>query len=229
VIDQVSETPEDAVRDRDLVVYAAPLSATLELMEAHAATWGDAAVTDVVSLKRPLLERARERGFAARYVGAHPMVGGTGTGFRASVDDLFVDRPVWLTPGDAGADAVERVEGLWRSLGARTRTIDASDHDARMAWVSHLPQLLATALASVVAEQGFEAAELGPGGRDMTRLAASSWDMWRDLVEASRELDVGALEALERELATMRETLASGRWDELGKLIDRMRTWRGRG
>jgi len=227
IIDVVAETSEDAVNDHDIVVYATPLGVTLELMESHARWWGRAAVTDVVSLKEPLLRQARERGYAASYVGAHPMVGGTGSGFAASVDGLFVDRAVWIVRGDADEDRVEHVEDLWRSLGARTLSIEASEHDRLMVWASHLPQLMATALARVMAAQGLAAMDLGPGGLDMTRLAKSSSSMWRDLLDVVADQDVSALEAVERELAAMRAALRAGRVDEVGTMMDQVRSWRG--
>ena len=226
ILDGIAQTPEDAVRDQDVVVYATPLRATLDLMAAHAEGWGDAAVTDVVSLKEPLLRQAQEQGFAGSYVGAHPMVGGTETGFGASVGDLFVGRTVWIVHGDAKEDHVDRVDGLWSSLGARTHEVKASEHDRFMVWSSHLPQLVATALARVMASQGLDVADLGPGGLDMTRLAMSSSDMWRDLLEVSALEDARALEALGQELDAMRAALTDEREEVIGAMMDQIRTWR---
>ena len=226
ILEAIVETPGDAVRDQDVVVYATPLGVTLELMATHAGWWGDAAVTDVVSLKEPLLRQAREQGFAASYVGAHPMVGGTGSGFRASVEDLFVDHTVWVVRGDAEDDCVERVDAFWRSLGARTRPVEAAEHDRLMVWASHLPQLVATALARVMAAQGLEVADLGPGGLEMTRLAMSSSEMWRDLMTVSADQDAPALETLEEELDAMRAALGGGDVEGVGAMMDQIRTWR---
>jgi prephenate dehydrogenase len=226
ILDVVAEAPDDAVRDQDVVIYATPLGATLELMATHSGLWGEAAVTDVVGLKKQLLDQARKRGFADVYVGAHPMVGGTGSGFAASVDDLFVDRTVWVVRGDAEAQQVERVEGLWRHLGARIKPIEAADHDELMVWASHLPQLMATALARVMIARGLEVTDLGTGGLDMTRLAMSSSDMWRDLLEVSADRGAVALEALEQELAALRAVLGAGDLDAIGAVMDQVSTWR---
>ena len=229
ILDGIAEAAQDAVRDQDIVIYATPLGATLDLMTAHAQEWGDASVTDMVSLKVPLLRRAREQGFADSYVGAHPMVGGTAAGFGASRGSLFVDRTVWLVDGDAEEDHVERVDGLWRSLGARTRPVEASEHDRLMVWSSHLPQLVATAVARVMAARGLDVADLGPGGMDVTRLAQSSSDMWGDLLQESAEQDAEALEALGRELDGIRAALTGARVEDVGAMMDQILTWRREG
>ncbi len=226
IVDAVAETPGDAVRDQDLVVYATPLGVTLGLMATHWESWGDAAVTDVVGLKEPLLHQARERGFSDVYVGAHPMVGGTGSGFTASIEGLFVDRTVWVVHGDAEEQHVERVEGLWRSLAARVRPIEAADHDSLMVWASYLPQLVATALARVMAGQGLAVTDLGSGGLEMTRLAMSSSDMWRDLLDASSDRDAAGLKAFEQELTSLCASLGAGDLDAVGTMMDQGRTWR---
>ncbi len=226
IIDVKAETSEDAVADQDVLIYATPLGATLDLMRAHSALWGDAAVTDLVGLKEPILALAREQGFSDVYVGAHPMAGGTGSGFACSADDLFVDRTVWIVLADAEEQRSECVETLWRSLGARIKRIGASDHDRLMAWASHVPQLMATALARVLAARGLEVGDLGPGGLDMTRLAISASETWRDLLDVSADRDAAGLEALEQELAALRATLSAGDLDAVGAMMDQARTWR---
>jgi len=226
IIDQVAADPAEAVVDQDLVVYAAPLRVVVDLMATHGELTGDAMITDVVGLKGPLLEQARASGFADRYVGAHPMVGGTGSGFSTSTEGLFVDRTVWMVAGDASEDRVEYVTNLWRSLGARTRAITAAEHDRSMVWASHLPQLVATALARVLSAQGLEASDLGAGGLDMTRLAMSSSEMWNDLLEASGASDAMALGALQDELTLMQLALKQGGGEAVGDMMDQIRTWR---
>lgn len=225
-IDVVAETPEAAARDQELVVYATPLAAALELMPEHVDVWGDATVTDVVSLKASLLLRARERGYAARYVGTHPMVGGTGGGFGASLPDLFVDEPVWLVRGDASEEHAARVEALWTSLRAVIRPTEAEDHDRLMVWASHLPQLVANALARALAGEGLHASELGPGGRDMTRLAGSAAGMWRDLLAEAAPENQRALESVVEHLEALRSALADGAIDDVAAVMEMTRDWR---
>jgi prephenate dehydrogenase len=111
-------------------------------------------------------------------------------------------------------------------MGARIKPIEAADHDELMVWASHLPQLMAMTLARVMTAQGLDVTDLGTGGLDMTRLAMSSSDMWRDLLEVSADRDAFALEALEQELAAIRAVLGAGDIDAVGAMMDQVRTWR---
>ena len=103
--------------------------------------------------------------------------------------------------------------------------ISAARHDRVMAWTSHLPQLLAGALAAVLHDQGITRDQLGPGGRGMTRLAGSSPAMWRPLLEAAAREDAWALRTLERQVAAMRRTIEAGDWDAVEELMLGGRRW----
>lgn len=190
----------EAVSDADLVILAVPLGPAVELLE----ELGDAAppsatLTDVVSLKAPLEVAAGRAGVEDRWVGSHPMVGGEASGFWASRADLYEGATVWVAGGEAFEEHLQRVDRLWRGLGAVPRRMDAGAHDRSMALASHLPQLASNALAAVLAEKGVSPSDLGPGGRDMTRLSVSRPEMWLDLLaESSPEL-VDGLRALGRE------------------------------
>ena len=173
-IDELAPDPSVAAAGRDLVVYATPLGVTLKLLREHSGVWGEAAVTDVVSLKSPIMGMMTDLGEASRYVGSHPMAGGAASGFAASTGELFKNAPVWLVRGEGATRAADGVEQLWRALGSTPLWVDAVEHDARMTWVSHLPQLVANSLAAALANEGYTPSDLGPGGKDMTRLAASS-------------------------------------------------------
>ena len=225
-IDTVAETPDEAASGQDLVLYATPFGVTGDLMSAHRDLWGDATVTDVASLKAPLLERARRDEYASRYVGSHPMAGSAESGFEAATGDLFVDEAVWVIQGDATGDRTAAVESLWTSIGSRVRTVDADVHDHVMVWASHLPQMLATILARTLKGQGLHSTDLGPGGRDMTRLAESSPELWRDLFEASGEADSGALEAVRGEIEAMTAALIGGSYEDIAEMMHGTRRWR---
>lgn len=213
---------------QELVVYATPLGAALSLMERHGEELrnSDTLLTDLVSLKVPMMDRAREVGLGERFVGSHPMIGGTGTGFSQSSDDLYQEAPVWIVPGNADDRMVVRVEALWKALGARPCRVSAEEHDQRMAWTSHLPQLTANALARVLKERGLGPEDLGPGGQDMTRLAASSPEMWADLLAMGPSGLLDALSCMEDNLSRIRGLLAEGRVEEVGALMDDTRRWK---
>lgn len=225
-IDELAADSAEAAGGRNLVVYATPLGVTLDLLRRHSAVWGEAAITDVAGLKVPVIDRVKELSEPSRYVGSHPMAGGEGTGFAASSDGLFRDARVWLVRGEGATRAADGVERLWRALGATPLWTDAVEHDQRMTWVSHLPQLVANGLAAALADAGYTPADLGPGGRDMTRLAASSPEMWRDLLEASAPRVAGALEAAGVELARMVAALQSGDLATITELMARTKEWR---
>ena len=192
----VSSAPDEwqeAVAGADLVVVAAPLQASCGLVSSLAsATPNETTLSDVASLKLPLARVVAEANAQDRWVGSHPMAGTEESGFSASRADLYEGARVWCVAHPSGEPRMARLHALWQALGARPAAIDAEEHDRLMAVASHLPQLAANALATVLAEHEVTPDLLGPGGADMTRLAASSSEVWRDLLEhASPELVAG--------------------------------------
>lgn len=185
IVDAASGTPAEALAGADLVVLAAPVPACLAAMDeiaggGESVLASDAVVTDVASTKTVLLRRADELGL--RYVGGHPMAGLESTGYGASRPDLFAGRPWVLVPGARSGPAdVARVAALARVCGAEPIQMDAEAHDGAVAGISHLPLLLAAALAESVAGASAEAAV--PGWDAASRLAAGGW---RDMSRLAR-------------------------------------------
>ena len=171
-----------AIPPVDLVVVAVPLPATVECAMAALKAAPEAVVTDVAGLKADVVQRLDD----PRFVGGHPMAGTTGKG-PGSVDvDLFVGRTVVLTPAAATSpSSLELVEWLWKALGATTiLREDALAHDRAIAQVSHLPHVLAYALAGATDEEARRFA--GPSFESATRVAASDPETWADLLLANR-------------------------------------------
>jgi prephenate dehydrogenase len=218
----------EKVRAADVVVYATPLRATLSLLREHGTLLGEETlVTDLVGLKEPVLKAAESAGLGARFVGGHPVCGGESSGFAASRADLFRGATVWLCPGKgAPPERVGRAEAFWGSVGGDVRSIDAGEHDRAMAWVSHLPQLVANALAGALDAQGFRPDQLGPGGRDMTRLAGSNPRLWKDLLEASAPVTGVGLTSIAQALNVVADLLARRDMDRIAEFMERTRTWR---
>lgn len=215
-----------AVSDADMVVLAMPLRPSLEMLpEVVSATRDSATLTDVVSLKQPLADAIHGTPGTKRWVGAHPMVGGASSGFWASRPDLYQGARVWLVPGEASDVHLDRVRALWRVVGASTAEIDGARHDRAMALASHLPQLVSNALAAVLAAEGVRPSSLGPGGVDMTRLAASSPDMWLDLLAHSHPDLVKGLRAVGREADRIADYVETLDLAELSSLMSRTATW----
>ncbi|MED5563715.1 MAG: prephenate dehydrogenase [Gemmatimonadota bacterium] len=225
-IDAVADSAEEAAGGKDLVIYATPLDVALEMMRDHAAGWGDATVTDVAGLKEPLARVAGELGFAEQFVGSHPMAGGTATGYEASSADLFAGETVFVCGGAAESERIEAVESMWQAMGARVRPIEADAHDRLMVWASHLPQLVSNVLSRAMAEAGLRVEDLGPGGRDLTRLAGSSPEMWTSLLDEASEENLRAIESMQDGLDFLRTALSERSLDEVAQLMRATREWR---
>ncbi|MFN9574344.1 MAG: prephenate dehydrogenase [Betaproteobacteria bacterium] len=197
VIDEAAASVAQAVADADLVLLAAPvgaMDALLDEVARHAAPF--AVITDVGSTKGSVIESAR-RSLAAnssfslrRFVPGHPIAGGEMPGVQYAQATLFRDRLAITTPTDeTHAEALARVEALWRAAGARVLRMGAEEHDRIFAAVSHLPHLLAFALVAAIASESDGAHKLGFAGagfRDFTRIAAASPEMWRDVALANQ-------------------------------------------
>lgn len=154
------------------------------------------------------------------------MVGGTGAGFSFSRDNLFQGARVWVVSGSQVApDSLDRLSTLWREVGAIPVPMGAEEHDGAMVWVSHLPQLASNALALTVKGAGFERAELGSGGREMTRLAGSAPEMWLDLLTMAPSSLEAALASMADALEGIRQRLAERDFDGIGSLMRETRAW----
>src|SRR5687767_6955535 len=186
------------VGQADLVILAAPVRQNVVLpAEMAGRLTSSTIVTDVGGTKRDIVRIAHALPLAAPFVGGHPIGGAERGGFGFARPDLFVGRP-WIFTPDADADGrtLERLFAFARGLGAEPTTLDAERHDRVMAYVSHLPQLAATALMQV-AGTGADAAGLKLSGRgllDTTRLASSPASVWRDICASNADLVNQALD-----------------------------------
>ncbi len=227
-VDRFDLDPHTILPEADIVVYAAPMGSTLSLIREHADAWNDhALITDVVSLKAPVLRAATSAGRGLQFVGAHPICGGEGSGFQAGRTGLYQDVPVWLCADEGVAPEVRRrAETFWSQLGGVPQWIGAEEHDERMAWVSHLPQLLANALAGALDAAGYQPEELGPGGQDMTRLAGSNPEMWKDLLEVSAPTTGTGLTSVAKALNVLGDLLARREVERIAEFMERTRVWR---
>ena len=220
-IDSIAADPIDAARASQVTLLAVPIYATLDFMEKLAPVLGaEQLVTDVGSTKRVISETAArlyntpER---AAFLPGHPMAGKERGGAALGDANLFRGA-VWLFTDDPAAKRSPQAAALvkdWREwvtkMGAKTLDLDAARHDELVAWVSHLPQFTATALSALLEEEVGDALELKDVGgralREMTRLGASPFSMWRDIAYTNTEAVERALLALEQRLANLRENL----------------------
>jgi prephenate dehydrogenase len=183
-----------AVSSADLVILCTPLSQMWQrVTEMLPALKRGAIVTDVGSVKasvvRELESLVQESG--AHFVGSHPMAGAEKTGVLAARADLFVNAVCVVTPAKgSNAAAVRKVEEFWKSLGARTLRMTPEQHDLLVSHSSHLPHIVAAAMANLVldpARPEFQSALCANGFRDATRIASGSPEMWRDIALANRK------------------------------------------
>jgi prephenate dehydrogenase len=151
-------------------------------------------------------------------VGTHPLAGSHASGFKAARADLF-DNCVVIVERKATNEHMRAAMDIWTAAGAGKILVeDAALHDARMPVVSHLPQLAATALALTIHERGYRSTDLGTGGRDATRLAASPFVMWVELLQRSRSDAVSHLSRLQWNVGRMRDAIAAEDWAQLEAL-----------
>jgi len=217
-ITDLADTPAKAVQGADFVVLAVPPRPTLELIGRLAPALEPGAIlTDVCSIKEPVVARAREVGLGARFAGAHPLAGTHASGWAAARPDRLRGCVVYVceTGVPDGHLAAGAVRHFWEHvLEASPVLIDPAAHDRQLAWTSHLPQAVAYALAKALADRALGGVSYGTGARDTTRLAGSSPDMWVDILLYNRAALSQALRSTEGELAALRELLDAG--DEAG-------------
>ncbi len=217
------------LEEADLVILAAPVRQNARLLsELPARVLGTALVTDVGGTKRDIVTAARLLPPGARFVGGHPIGGAERGGFGFARPDLFKNRPWILTPVAArDADAVAELSRFVTALGARPTVMDPAEHDTIMAFVSHLPQLTATALMDTVgaAVAGAGLSVAGRGLVDTTRLASSPASVWRDICAANADAISGALDQLIDRLNDLRADLHRG--ETIDALFGGAARWRG--
>lgn len=218
------------MEDADVLVLAVPVRAAMAMLRELAPRLDRVRlVTDAGSTKTGIVAEAARLGIGRRFVGAHPLAGDTRSGWAASRAGLFSGATVYLTPSaESSAGAVDLARRLWGSTGARTVEMAAEEHDRLLAWTSHLPQVVASALGAALAERGIARAELGPGGRDTTRLAASSPAVWRDILAENAAAVADALAAVERHLAAARAAILTGEVDAIGRWMEMPSAWGSR-
>ena len=231
----VTETAGDvtAAVSADLIVLCAPVATNVAALKTLAPRLRpDTVVTDVGSTKRDIVAVA-EASALDRFVGGHPLAGAATSGTASAREHLFRGRPWILTPSARSAeDAVARLRAFVLALGASPSVLDAGAHDRLMAYVSHLPQVVASTLlrtiGATVGESGL--ALSGAGLADTTRLAASPGALWAGILAANADHVAEAIGVLEGALAGVRGSLgdaaaitdtftAAGRWRRALKLM----------
>ena len=218
-LDAGSEDPVEAIHGSDLILLATPVGTIIDLIERIGPIApSQALITDVGSTKQEILERARAvfgSQVAHRFLGGHPMAGKEHSSIFSAEASLFRDATWFFVPSspqqDFQHDRILEYRRLLEKIGANVVKIEADRHDHICAWISHLPQMVSTALAGILMDEFGDSAELqsitSRGLREMTRTASSPYSMWRDVAHTNTANIQQALSALEQRLAHIRENL----------------------
>jgi prephenate dehydrogenase len=235
IIDGAGAYDVETFGDADLVLLAMPVGQMQPVMRAIAPVLGKkTVVTDAGSTKEEVVRLAKRelKDSLARFVPGHPIAGNEKSGADAAFPELYRDRKVVLTPlEDTDVRALALVRTAWKACGAQVFELEAHEHDAVLATVSHLPHLLAFALVDQIARHK-DAKRLfsyaAGGFRDFTRIASSNPEMWRDICLANRKALLTELDRYEGELERVRRLLERGDGKALEALFAGARDARNR-
>ena len=238
-IDAGFSNPGDAVRGSQVVVLATPVLAIVDLIERVGPVLAaQSLLTDVGSTKSLVVERALKvfgKNAGKRFLPGHPVAGKELSGVDYADPDLFHNAVWFLTPlpgQDIHQGLFAEFAGWIDQVGARVAVLPPDEHDRLCGWISHLPQMISTALAATLVEEfGEEAPLLAAGGRalqEMTRISASPYSMWRDIAISNKKNLEDALLKLEQRLAHIRENLGTRQLAEEFEQAHQLRKVRGK-
>lgn len=216
IIDEATTEIAAALRDADMVLIAAPVAQTKNILQSIQPHLNKhTIITDAGSTKTDVLAIAKDvlGAQASQFIGGHPIAGAEKSGPTAAMADLYIGKNVVLTPtADNSQESVNLVRQLWQTCGANVLEMPAEKHDGIFATVSHLPHLLAFALVEDIASRD-NADELfqfaASGFRDFTRIAGSSPEMWRDISFANKSALLDEITRYEQALSTLKQSLAN--------------------
>jgi prephenate dehydrogenase len=218
-LDRGAASVAEACAGAELVFCAGPVSALAgQAREALAACGPEAVVTDVGSTKGELVDALGED---ERFIGGHPLAGAETAGVENAREDLFDGARWYLTPTDRSSGLLyDRLQRAISGLGARPQAIDPHTHDRLMATVSHLPHVVANALASEAAEaltrDSERLPEVGPSFRDTTRVAGSNPAIWADIFASNRDAVADSVESVARRLERAAALIREGDREAVG-------------
>ncbi len=213
LVDEATPTLETLAAQCDLVVLAMPVDVLVRTLPAllDAARPGQTFI-DVGSTKRALAEAVAGHPKRPRYVACHPMAGTERSGPDAAVDNLFRNRfTLIIDPGRSDPGALAKVRALWERVGAVLAEMSAPEHDRTAALLSHMPHVLAYALARTIKEaernQALNARFAGGGLASMTRIAHSPISMWQPIFRQNKGPLLEAVDAFAEHLAAFRKAI----------------------
>jgi prephenate dehydrogenase len=217
---------KDSVKDADLVVIATPVDKMRETFVTIAPFLKSGClITDVGSIKAEVLKAAAGLPPSVSFIGSHPMAGSEKAGAKNAQADLFENRFCFITPGPHDqAEAVQKLEQFWQSLGSKTFICSAEKHDEIVAAISHTPHASAAALILAVKNlPGFKQAAVGAGLKDSTRIAAGEENLWVGILLANANHVTRGLKEVEKQTAELRIAIERGDAAALSKILEAAR------
>ncbi|MFC1703643.1 prephenate dehydrogenase [Candidatus Omnitrophota bacterium] len=219
-IDRGTLQLSQAVSNADLVIFATPVDTIIRLAPLALKNLKKGCiVTDVGSCKNKIVQAIEKRiPTGIHFVGSHPLAGSEKKGVRFAGADLYKNSVCILTPTNTtNQSAFKRIKKFWMKLGARTHSLSPSRHDRILAYISHLPHMLAFSLVAAVPEEYFHFAS--GGMRDTSRIAASDAAIWRDIFIANKKEVKKALKVFRAELSDLERMISSRNRSRLTKKL----------
>lgn len=229
-IDEIAADLDHGVREADLVVVCTPVESIAEfVLQVALNARPKTLITDAGSTKELLVEQVehdlKSHKLPVDFVGSHPMAGSEKNGPEHARADLFEGRTVVITPTKRSSeDAVERVHDFWQAVGANVLQMSPADHDRAVAAISHVPHVVASALAAATPESSLPLA--AGGWLDSTRIASGDPELWRQILSQNRGHALKALAQFEKVLSGMRAALETENDAKLLKLLEAGKTIR---
>ena len=225
VIDEGTTDLRKACAGAEIVVVATPVDRIADcVLEVHREAQPKL-ITDVGSTKAAIVASVQAAAPDAPFVGSHPLAGRTATGFEAADKRLFLGRTVFVTPTDSTPPShVAHATALWEAVGAQVERVPPATHDRIVALTSHLPHVIASALAAMTPD--WPGHYFGTGWRGTTRLASGAPAMWLAILRDNRPRIVDGLKQFNRALGQWTEALEAEDWETLARLLEEGRNKR---
>ncbi len=219
-IDTATDDILVGARDADLVIACTPVQSIVDsLVVAASVAKPDAILTDVGSTKQSVVHGAVGRLSSNQFIGSHPIAGGHHSGVEHAIGTLLDGALVVITPTDqTPSELTSRTTHFWESMGSRTCILSPQEHDQALAFSSHLPHIVASALAMTTPDDFLQF--VGKGWMDATRIAAGNQVLWRQILEENHAPALQALKNFATICGTWIEALERGDFDRVESLLE---------
>lgn len=220
LLDEATSDLSQAATRADLILFCTPVDRIVQgVRVAGASCRPETILTDAGSTKAQICQELQQAPPQhGEFLGGHPIAGSEKSGYEHANGHLFCGRPCVITPVDSSTErARDLVRRFWEGLGANVSEMSPADHDRALAEISHAPHVIATALAQTLSPEN--AALVGSGFRDTTRIAAGDADLWTSIVRSNRECLAASLDKFSRELAAFSDALRADDSQRLRELF----------